>query len=389
MVGEAGDLLVHLKDVEQSAVDVDLAIAVGAVGIVHRLVRMGAGVGEHIEDVVGGEVGLGLQPQGNGSCHHGRCHAGAALRCVVEGLALVGHLVGECLADGAGHFHIAVEGGVDAHAGCHDIGLGEAVEGGALRGEAGYLAGLVGGEADHFVVRLAIDVFERRLIASGSHGDDAGHRAWPPCGIAGEGVGVGGNVVDVGERAVFDVGIDPGGSVAGEEEEGAAEHEIGQVGHVAMEVEHVAARVLVVALPDFQVDVAQGDGGGEPAGVVEGQHAVGSEGERLLDVCVHEADAEEVEAHLLVDGCDDVEVDGLSASDAVDDGGACLQDVGRLLHIGGVVAVVAGAGHDDASWADERLEGFGLQQVAVAKGVALTTAEVDDAGLAVFRSLVE
>lgn len=51
-----------------------------------------------------------------------------------------------------------------------------------------------------------------------------------------------------------------------EEEECAAEHEIGQVGHVAMEVEHVAARVLVVALPDFQVDVAQGDGGGESAG---------------------------------------------------------------------------------------------------------------------------
>ena len=57
---EIGNVRLHVENVKQSFVHVNLPIAIRAVGIVERWVWLGASMRQHVHDLFGGECGIGL-----------------------------------------------------------------------------------------------------------------------------------------------------------------------------------------------------------------------------------------------------------------------------------------------------------------------------------------
>ena len=121
-----------------------------------------------------------------------------------------------------------------------------------------------------------------------------------------------------------------------------------------------AARVAVGAQADVHRHLAKADGGGEMAAVLR-VDAVGVESDCAFDSATRQGHSEEVEAHRLVAGGDQVNVDAATAVQAVDDARAGLLHVGRFLQIAGARAVVACSGHDDAARTHQRLQRLALK----------------------------
>ena len=177
---EVGNARLHVENVKQSLVHVNLPIAISVVGIVERWVWLGAGMRQHIHDLFGGECGIGLQPQCDGTGDDGCGHRCAALRGVVVGLAVVVDLVCQFLAATFGDFDIAVKGRVDAHSRCCDIGFDALVEGRSLRREASDASRLLGGKLVQLGIGVSVDVGKGRFIARCAYCDESVEGTRPP-----------------------------------------------------------------------------------------------------------------------------------------------------------------------------------------------------------------
>ena len=80
---------VDAQDVEQTTVGVNLAVAVEVVGIVEVRVRAAAGAADDAHDVLGGEVGFGLQPECYDARHDGTGHRRSGIGVPGVGASLV------------------------------------------------------------------------------------------------------------------------------------------------------------------------------------------------------------------------------------------------------------------------------------------------------------
>ena len=152
---------------------------------------------------------------------------------------------------------------------------------------------------------------------------------------------------------------------------------------------HPSPLILVVASVNIQLHLSGTYIDGEVASVaLERVDAVGIENECLLNVRVNKTYAQEVETHLLVDGCHDIKVDESSTADTIYD--SRTRPVGiAFLHIARPLPVVAHSRHDNTSRPRERLQSLSLEDALPRKGDALATAEIDDTGFSLTLSLVE
>ena len=76
------------KDIEQSPVSIDFAIAIEIVGIIERGVVMVARLAANLHHVVAAESRFGLEPQGDDARHHRRRHRRAAIGIPGVGAAI-------------------------------------------------------------------------------------------------------------------------------------------------------------------------------------------------------------------------------------------------------------------------------------------------------------
>ena len=137
---------------------------------------MAAGAAQHTEHILCGEGGLGLQPQGDDTGHHGGGHGGAAVGVPGVGAAVegeMGHVRLDIVGLGIVLEVVAAVGGDDIGAGGHHIGLDTAVEGGTYR-RIGTHPAVVALVVGHIVAQV---VAETGAVAGGAHTDYRGGAA--------------------------------------------------------------------------------------------------------------------------------------------------------------------------------------------------------------------